>query len=56
MNSDGQAMNVTLRQMRVFAEVASQGSVQRAAEALHLSAPAVEAHLAGMFGQQATIA
>ena len=47
-------MNVTLRQMRVFPGVTGQGSVQRAAEALHLSAPAVEAHLAGMFGQQAT--
>ena len=49
-------MNVTFRQLRDFTEVARQGSVQRAAEALHLSAPAVEAHLAGMFGQQATIA
>ena len=49
-------MNVTFRQLRVFAEVTGQGSVQRAAEALHLSAPAVEAHLAGMFGQQATMA
>jgi DNA-binding transcriptional LysR family regulator len=34
-------MNVTFRQLRVFAEVARQGSVQRAAEALHLTAPAV---------------
>ena len=49
-------MNVTLRQMRVFAGVTGQGSVQRAAEAPHLSAPAVQAHLAGMFRQQATMA
>lgn len=34
-------MNVTFRQLRVFAEVARSGSVQRAAEALHLTAPAV---------------
>ena len=34
-------MNITFRQLRVFTEVARQGSVQRAAEALHLSAPAV---------------
>jgi DNA-binding transcriptional LysR family regulator len=34
-------MNVTFRQLRVFAEVARQGSVQRAAEALHLTPPAV---------------
>lgn len=34
-------MNVTFRQLRVFAEVARTGSVQRAAEALHLTAPAV---------------
>ncbi|MFM1990724.1 MAG: hypothetical protein RJA99_3681 [Pseudomonadota bacterium] len=34
-------MNVTFRQLRVFAEVARHGSVQRAAEALHLTAPAV---------------
>ncbi len=34
-------MNVTFRQLRVFAEVARSGSVQRSAEALHLSAPAV---------------
>ena len=30
-------MNVTFRQLRVFAEVTGQGSVQRAAEALHLA-------------------
>lgn len=34
-------MNITFRQLRVFTEVVRQGSVQRAAEALHLSAPAV---------------
>jgi LysR family transcriptional regulator, low CO2-responsive transcriptional regulator len=34
-------MNVTFRQMRVFNEVVRQGSVQRAAEALHLTSPAV---------------
>ncbi|MFZ2649609.1 MAG: LysR substrate-binding domain-containing protein [Burkholderiaceae bacterium] len=34
-------MNVTFRQLRVFAEVVRQGSVLRAAEALHLSPPAV---------------
>ena len=34
-------MHVTFRQLRVFAEVARQGSVVRAAEALHLTPPAV---------------
>lgn len=34
-------MHVTFRQLRVFVEVAKQGSVQRAADVLHLSAPAV---------------
>ena len=34
-------MNVTFRQLRVFVEVAAQGSVSRAAEALHLTPPAV---------------
>lgn len=34
-------MNVTFRQLRVFVEVVRHGSVQRAAEALHLTPPAV---------------
>lgn len=34
-------MNVTFRQLRVFAEVAAQGSMIRAAESLHLTPPAV---------------
>lgn len=34
-------MNITFRQLRVFAEVVRQGSVKRAAEALHLTPPAV---------------
>jgi DNA-binding transcriptional LysR family regulator len=34
-------MNVTFRQLRVFVEVAQAGSVTRAAEALHLTPPAV---------------
>lgn len=34
-------MNVTFRQLRVFAEVARLGSVQRAAETLHLTPPAI---------------
>lgn len=34
-------MNITFRQLRVFAEVARLASVQRAAEALHLTPPAV---------------
>ena len=34
-------MNVTFGQLRVFAEVARLGSVQRAAEALHLTPPSV---------------
>jgi DNA-binding transcriptional LysR family regulator len=34
-------MNVTFRQLRVFAEVAQQGSMTRAAEVLHLTPPAV---------------
>jgi DNA-binding transcriptional LysR family regulator len=38
-------MNVTFRQLRVFVEVARQGGVQRAAEALHLTPPAVSMQL-----------
>jgi DNA-binding transcriptional LysR family regulator len=34
-------MNITFRQLRVFAEVAQQGSMARAAEALHLTPPAI---------------
>jgi len=34
-------MNVTFRQLRVFAEVAQQGSMTRAADVLHLTPPAV---------------
>jgi len=34
-------MNVTFRQLRVFSEVARLGSMARAAENLHLSAPAI---------------
>lgn len=34
-------MNITFRQLRVFVEVAQHGSVTRAAEALHLTPPAV---------------
>ena len=34
-------MNITFRQLRVFAEVAQQGSMIRAAETLHLTPPAV---------------
>ena len=34
-------MNITFRQLRVFAEVARLGSMARAAESLHLTAPAV---------------
>ena len=34
-------MNVTFRQLRVFTEVAQHGSMIRAAESLHLTAPAV---------------
>jgi LysR family transcriptional regulator, low CO2-responsive transcriptional regulator len=34
-------MNISFRQLRVFAEVAQHGSMARAAEALHLTPPAV---------------
>ncbi len=34
-------MNITFRQLRVFTEVAAQGSMARAAETLHLTPPAI---------------
>jgi LysR family transcriptional regulator, low CO2-responsive transcriptional regulator len=34
-------MNITFRQLRVFTEVAQQGSMARAAETLHLTPPAI---------------
>ena len=34
-------MNITFRQLRVFTEVAQRGNMGRAAEALHLTPPAV---------------
>ena len=34
-------MNITFRQIRVFTEVAEQGSMARAAESLHLTPPAI---------------
>lgn len=39
--SFGLTMNLSFRQLRVFLEVAQQGSVSRAAAALHLTPPAV---------------
>ena len=39
-------MDITLRQMEVFAAVTRTGSFRRAAEALHLSQPAVSQHVA----------
>ena len=44
-------MNVTFRQLRVFSEVARLGSVQRAAEALHLTPPAVSMQVKELEGQ-----
>jgi DNA-binding transcriptional LysR family regulator len=44
-------MNVTFRQLRVFAEVARQGSVQQAAEALHLTPPAVSMQVKALESQ-----
>jgi LysR family transcriptional regulator, low CO2-responsive transcriptional regulator len=38
-------MNVTFRQLRVFAEVARLGSMIRAAESLHLTPPAISMHV-----------
>ena len=43
-------MNVTFRQLRVFVEVARQGSVLRAAEALHLTPPAVSQQIKEVVG------
>lgn len=44
-------MNITFRQLRVFTEVARQGSVQRAAEALHLTPPAISMQIREMESQ-----
>jgi LysR family transcriptional regulator, low CO2-responsive transcriptional regulator len=44
-------MNVTFRQLRVFAEVARNGSMARAAEALHLTPPAVSMQVKELEGQ-----
>lgn len=38
-------MNLTFRQLRVFTEVAQQGSMSRAAAVLHLTPPAVSMHI-----------
>ncbi|HEU0306695.1 MAG TPA: LysR substrate-binding domain-containing protein [Lysobacter sp.] len=38
-------MNISFRQLRVFVEVAKHGSMIRAAEALHLTPPAVSMHI-----------
>jgi DNA-binding transcriptional LysR family regulator len=38
-------MNITFRQLRVFVEVAHQGSMARAAATLHLTPPAVSMHI-----------
>ncbi len=44
-------MNVTFRQLRVFIEVAQNGSMARAAEALHLTPPAVSMQIKELEGQ-----
>jgi DNA-binding transcriptional LysR family regulator len=44
-------MNITFRQLRVFTEVAQQGSAARAAAALHLTPPAVSMQLKEIEGQ-----
>jgi DNA-binding transcriptional LysR family regulator len=44
-------MNVSFRQLRVFAEVAQHGSMARAAEALHLTPPAVSMQIKELEGQ-----
>jgi DNA-binding transcriptional LysR family regulator len=44
-------MNVTFRQLRVFVEVAQQGSMARAAATLHLTPPAVSMQVKEIEGQ-----
>jgi len=44
-------MNITFRQLRVFTEVAAHGSMARAAEALHLTPPAVSMQIKEIEGQ-----
>lgn len=44
-------MNITFRQLRVFTEVAAQGSMARAAEALHLTPPAVSMQIQSIESQ-----
>jgi len=44
-------MNLTFRQLRVFVEVARHSSISRAAEALHLTAPAVSMQIKEIEGQ-----
>ncbi len=44
-------MNITFRQLRVFAEVARQGSMARAAAALHLTPPAISMQIKEIEGQ-----
>ncbi len=44
-------MNITFRQLQVFAEVARSGSMARAAEALHLTPPAVSMQVKELEGQ-----
>ena len=44
-------MNITFRQLRVFTEVAQQGSMIRAAAALHLTPPAVSMQIKAVESQ-----
>ena len=44
-------MNITFRQLRVFTEVAQQGSMARAAASLHLTPPAVSMQIKEIEGQ-----
>ncbi|CAD5369082.1 HTH-type transcriptional regulator CfxR [Rubrivivax sp. A210] len=44
-------MNITFRQLRVFVEVAQRSSMARAAEALHLTPPAVSMQIKEIEGQ-----